>query len=236
MENNIPVCLNFLNPNWVHTVLELCDRNDKAHQRDHIFTVLKEAQAILQDNPELDKHWRFHVLTAVLVHDSCCWMDRKNHHVLGAGFFLEAFEQEEVFNDYFAPAFLKAGALVIAQAVLEHRASWTGTRISPVSQAVAAADRGIPNYTKYLRRAVEYRIGRLKEGTVMTTVLRDQIIEESLNHVLDKFGSEGYAWKNYPFEYYRYKNEVKGIITVIESKAGRDQLRDYAKLEFDTWL
>lgn len=200
-------------------------QNDAAHQPDHVLMVMAEAADIIAHFPELEK-WRKQIMLGCLFHDTHCHVDRDMHHLLGAEHAAEALRfNRENYGISLSDTYL------IAQAVLEHRASWKYPRINPVSNAVASADRGYPDLQKYIRRAVQYRYKRMAVININT------IIDESIEHMVEKFGEGGYAWESYPtYAAILHHDAIATVKEKLGSKEGRAALKDYAKLHFDEWV
>ncbi len=84
---------------------------------------------------------------------------------------------------------------LVADAVLEHRASYTGKFSSNLSALISAADRGLPDYDLHYNRSLVYNNGD-----------HDGVIE----HLKDKFSRGGYATKKYPDFYIEmFKEELE---------------------------
>jgi len=199
--------------------------NDAAHQPDHALVVMAEASDIIAHQPELEK-WRKQIMLGCLFHDTHCHVDRDMHHLLGAEHAIEALSPHAA--DY---GLSRADIYLIGQAVLEHRASWKYPRINPVSNAVASADRGYPDLQKYIRRAVQYRYKR------MTMININTVIDESIEHMVEKFGDGGYAWESYPtYAAIMHGDAIAKVKEQLGSEKGRAELKDYAELNFDEWV
>ncbi|QPB09337.1 hypothetical protein PQB86_gp242 [Klebsiella phage Miami] len=158
--------------------------NDKAHDLNHVYHVCKQGNdlALLQD---YDDHWRSLVLAGCLLHDIGCRYDRKTHHLIAYGLVFD------LTHRYCTGHYSPEETLIIAKSCLEHRASWEGDFSHPISETVALADRGIPDFELYCKRAVQFRLDQ--------NLTEDVLVEEVRVHMLDKFlPKTGYVWKNYP--------------------------------------
>jgi hypothetical protein len=199
--------------------------NDAAHQPDHALAVMAEASNIISHYPELEK-WRKQIMLGCLFHDTHCHVNRDMHHLLGAEHAIDALSPYA--TDY---GLSRADIYLIGQAILEHRASWKYPRINPVSNVVASADRGYPDLQKYIRRAVQYRYKRMAIININT------IIDESIEHMVEKFGEGGYAWESYPtYAAIMHGDAITKVKEQLGSKKGRAELKDYAELNFDEWV
>lgn len=157
--------------------------NDTAHNLDHVRDVcLLGKEMAYKFN--LDERDTLLVYVACLLHDIGCRYERSKHHLIGYGL------TYELLNRYWPGEFTDEELMVIATAVLEHRSSNETKPNNHISCIVSVADSGVPDFAKYVRRAVQFRLKRnLDEVT---------IVEDVYRHLLEKFGAEGYHWKSYP--------------------------------------
>lgn len=157
--------------------------NDIAHNLGHVWDVCSLGKDIC-DQLGVDERSRMLVYVGCLLHDIGCRYERKHHHLIGYGLVYE------LVCRYWPGEFSDDELLTIATAVLEHRSSNKNKPSNPISSIVSVADSGAPDFYKYVRRAVQFRLMSNMEGTVL--------IEETYKHLLEKFGVEGYHWKSYP--------------------------------------
>lgn len=209
----------------IEIAMELYSKNDPAHQYDHALAVMIEADNIIGCHAELEK-WRNHIMLGCLFHDSHCHVNRDKHHILGAEHALRILGDNPA-----GYKMTRAGVYLVAQAILEHRASWKTLRISPVSDVVASADRGRPNLQKYIKRAVQCRYNE-NPATEM-----DQIIGDSLAHIHEKFGEDGYAWESYPrYAMMSHRDDINRMKTFLASQSRCADLIEYARDNFREWV
>lgn len=176
----------FLSDTLMDEIVIHCNKNDPAHKLDHVLGVVKHAELIINTfSDELMEHRKL-ILTGAYIHDAMCHVDRKEHHVLGAKYALSILEELE-------PQFNVYERMLIAQSVLEHRASWSGKRINIISEAVAAADRGPIECVSYVKRAVRYRTNQLNIKR-LTKEMKFSIVYDAVKHNKEKFGTNGYAY------------------------------------------
>lgn len=206
-------------------------KNDAAHLEDHAINVVLHADEIIDRFPELQKQ-RHVILTAALLHDVKCHVNRDKHHILGA---------LAVYREYIDAHFVSRHCFryqevtMIEEAVLEHRASWNHKRSHDVSECVAAADRGKPELFTYLRRAVRYRYAQLVEDTVLTEDIKVTIINDSLVHMREKFGENGYAWRTMPkYTLLMYEANIAEMKAAVH--ANQCATFDKAMEMFDAWI
>lgn len=153
-------------------VVEYYNRNDNAHQLDHALEVLANLTYINKligytNNIPL-------LIITALYHDIFSnRTDRANHHNLAADY---------VLKDKFINSILSKDDVLLASiAIREHRASFKGTRSNRFSDMLSTADIGKPNLKAMVERSMKYS---------------NNIEEDVVNHMKDKFGYGGYA--NYP--------------------------------------
>lgn len=205
--------------------------NDAAHLEDHAFNVVLHADIIIKRFPELQEY-RGVILIAALLHDVKCHINRDKHHILGALAVYREYMNTHMFTrcNYFPTEIT-----MIEEAVLEHRASWKYKRSHNVSEAVAAADRGKPELLAYLRRAVRYRYAQLPEGVSLTDQIKARIVRESLEHMRDKFGVNGYAWETMPkYTLLMYEEDINEMKSAVQYQEG--ETFDKGMALFDTWV
>lgn len=124
--------------------------------------------------------------------------NRKIHHILAHTYVLNRVDDllKELSED---------DLYLIANAVLEHRASYKGEFSSNLSTLISAADRGVPDYDSHYNRSLVYNDGDHKE-----------VIE----HLVDKFGRDGYATKKYPKFYSdMFKEELEEFWNRLDKEA-----------------
>lgn len=194
----------------IEAVLGYLAKNDLAHQANHVLAVVEHADVIIKAFPGELEGLRKPIITAAFMHDSFCWKDRDEHHLLAYDYLLDLLP-----DIGFSQSDTEAAAL----ACMEHRASWKGPRDSLCSQAVAAADRGPIDFKGDLKRAMRYRVTRdnLDWGN-MTFGELSELISNSADHLVDKFGPEGYAWKTIPTYTSRlYDRQIDTMKRILKS-------------------
>lgn len=165
--------------------------NDPAHQLGHVYDVCERAKEIfnhfqdIEDLTDLDRAIVYH---AALMHDLGCRYNRKDHHLIGYGLVYE------LINRYDPNNFSVDHLRQIAVCVLEHRSSSKKKPSSVLSEIVAIADTGVPDIRLYLKRSLQFRLSGL-DGTYNTD---EELFDGCYQHVVEKFGDEGYQWKSYP--------------------------------------
>ena len=159
------------------------DKNDVAHQIDHADKVCDLA---IEINESLEHPYKNQVvMIAAYAHDMYSTVEfRKIHHELAAHYV-------RCSNDEIIGLLSPIDRIKVADAVAQHRGSYTGELSSKLSEVISAADRGIPDLEEMIERSLKYNNGNL---------------EKVHEHMKDKFGSKGYA--KYPELYEEYFGEV----------------------------
>ena len=157
-------------------------KNDLGHNLDHIKYVidrsLKFASTVENINYDM-------VYTIAAYHDIGHYIDAKNHEKISSEMLLADKNLKDFFND--------EQIKIMSEAVYDHRASMEGEPRSIYGKIVSSADRNtlvdIP-----LKRTYAYRLKHNPDYTL------EQIIEESRQHIIDKFGKKGYATEKMYFD------------------------------------
>lgn len=157
---------------------EYIEKSDAAHDERHIRAVVREA-GNLCTKLEVSRIERFCVLLSALTHDLGCSIrgGRDKHEVYSAQI------MQGLMAEY---KFGQAREKLVTECILQHRASYTGTRHQLASKIVAAADRGRPNASLLFLRAYAYT----KE---VNDVDHDTAIAHAIDYNIAKYGYSGYA-------------------------------------------
>lgn len=175
-------------------------KNDKGHNLDHIKYVLNRSIKFAKTVPNINMDM---VYVIASFHDIGHHIDAKNHEQVSS----EILEKDEFIKNHFTKEELKT----MVEAVVDHRASLEYVPRSIYGKIVSSADRNtdidIP-----LKRTYSYRLEHFPNTTL------DEIIEESRQHIIDKFGSNGYAKDKIYFEDEDYNNFLKEVELFAEDK------------------
>lgn len=178
-------------------ILPTYEKNDKGHNLEHINYVtnrsLKFANNIKDINYDM-------VYTIASYHDIAHHIDAKNHEKLSS----EILINDKNLKKFFDEEQIK----IMAEAVYDHRASLETEPRSIYGKIISSADRNT-DIDNILRRTYQYRIKHNPEYSL------EEIIEESKQHIIDKFGHKGYAVEKMYFkdmEYEKFLNDVKTLI------------------------
>lgn len=126
---------------------------------------------------------------AAIFHDLFQNVDRENHHIL-AGEYIMRFGEENDIKDWdykFRKFYPKYLVMLMCE---EHRASFNGKFSNILCEIFNVADKDPLDVNVTIERSWEYTSKRL--GTTNVNI----IAKEVLNHLKDKFSSNGYLFKN----------------------------------------
>lgn len=181
--------------------------NDKAHRQKHFEEVLQCGLKINQTlklgfDPKL-------ILFGAYFHDLFAW-SRNNHHLMSGDWMTSTNHPLIVDNlsnivqrrldlddipEHLHDIVNNSERFIVATACREHRASFKGVFTTSFSELINSADRGEPKGIKDLvERAYQFRIKSDPRSN------DKQRMMDSVAHVKEKYGSDGYA--RYPL-YYR---------------------------------
>lgn len=174
--------------------------NDSGHNIDHINYVinrsLKFAQDILDVNIDM-------VYTIAAYHDVGHYIDYKNHEKISA----EILEQDENLKMFFSDDEIK----IMSDAVFDHRASLEYEPKTIYGKIISSADRNTI-VDDILKRTYDYRIKHNLDFSI------DELINESRNHIIDKFGKSGYAKDKMYFKDEEYEKFLKEIDILMQDE------------------
>lgn len=176
------------------------EKNDFGHNLDHIKYViersLKFANTVENINYDM-------VYTIAAYHDIGHYIDAKNHEKVSADMLLA----DENLRKFFSEKEIKT----MAEAVYDHRASMEGEPRNIYGKIVSSADRNTL-VSNILKRTYAYRLKHSPELSI------NEIIEESRQHIIDKFGKKGYATEKMYFEDLDYKKFLEDVSLLVEDK------------------
>lgn len=176
------------------------EKNDLGHNLEHIKYVIERSFKFASTIKDINYDM---VYTVAAYHDIGHYMDAKNHEKVSAEMLLADDNLKRFFNEN--------QIKTMSEAVYDHRASMEGVPRSIYGKIVSSADRNtlidIP-----LKRTYAYRIKHNPNDTL------DKIIEESRQHIINKFGKCGYAAEKMYFEDLDYKKFLEEISILAENK------------------
>ena len=172
-------------------------KNEEAHGLNHIKFVIKRSLDLSKDK-DLNINM---IYTIAAYHDIGHHIDAKNHEAVSAKILLEDENLKKFFNE--------EEITLMKEAVEDHRASLKREPRSIYGKVVSSADRGI-DVDEALRRCYFYRKKHYPE------LNNEQIIEDTYEHLNNKYGEDGYA--NFFLEDKKYEDYLKEIRNLIKNK------------------
>lgn len=157
-----------------NNVIQEYKLNDDGHNIDHINYVLHRALEI-SSNYDLNIDMLY---VCVMFHDIACHIDRDKHEILSSKRVLD----DKNLNKYFN----KEQIIEIANAVEDHRASLEYEPRNIYGKILSSADRKV-EVKVYFISSISFALKKNPDKT------KDEILEESYNFAVKKFGIEGYA-------------------------------------------
>lgn len=169
------------------------ERNDYGHGIKHIDYVINRslnfAKKIENINYEM-------VYVIAAYHDIGHWIDPKNHEKISSEILLN----DDKLKEFFTEEEIK----IMSEAVYDHRASLGGEPRSIYGKIVASADKNTL-LEQPLLRTYTYRIVHYPEATLK------EVVEDSRQHLIEKFGKKGYASDKMYFEDLDYNKFLQDI-------------------------
>lgn len=176
------------------------EKNEDGHKLDHILYVIDRSFMFASRVPDINLEM---VYVIAAYHDIGHYIDAENHEKVSGEMLLKDKNLRRFFND--------EEIKVMSEAVCDHRASSKSEPRSIYGKIVSSADRNVLIEIP-LKRTYSYR----KEHSPNSTL--DEIIEESRQHLLNKFGKKGYATTKMYFEDEDYKKFLEDITVLASNK------------------
>lgn len=186
-------------------ILPRYNENDKGHGIDHIMYVIDRSLRFANEVSNIDLNM---VYTIAAYHDIGHSIDPKNHEVVSAQILLDDVELKQYFKE--------EDIKIMSEAVEDHRASLEYEPRSIYGKIVSSADRNTKLEIPF-KRTYEYR--KKHYGNVSLK----RIIDESYEHLLNKFGKKGYATEKMYFEDIEYKNFLEELGSLLENRSEFDK-------------
>ena len=183
-----------------NTIFPSYKKNDLGHNLDHIRYVIDRSLkfASNQENINYDM-----VYVIAAYHDIGHYIDAKNHEKVSAGMLLNDMNLRKFFTE--------DEIQIMAEATYDHRASLNGEPRSIYGKIVSSADRNtLLDVT--LKRTYAYRVEHNPNDKL------DEIIEESRQHIINKFGKKGYATEKMYFDDLDYKKFLEEISILVSNE------------------
>ena len=176
------------------------ERNDLGHNLDHIKYVIDRSMRFASEVEGINLDM---VYTIAAYHDIGHYIDAKNHEKISA----DMLSKDENLKQFFTPEEIS----IMADAVYDHRASMEEDPRTIYGKIVSSADRNtlieVP-----LKRTYAHRVAHSHDTTL------EEVIEESRQHIINKFGKTGYATTKMYFEDPDYKKFLEQIAVFAEDK------------------
>ena len=182
------------------TIFSSYSKNDLGHDLEHIKYVIDRSLKFASTTQNINYDM---VYTIAAYHDIGHYIDAKNHEKVSANMLLK----DDNLKNYFSKEEIKT----MAEAVYDHRASLENGPRSIYGKIVSSADRNTVLEVP-LKRTYAYRKEHFPDATL------DEIIEESRQHLINKFGKKGYANEKMYFEDLNYKKFLEDISSLVEDK------------------
>ena len=174
-------------------------KKDSSHGWSHVEDVAKNALEINR-KMILNLNEEYLVLVA-LFHDIYSDIDRKNHHILAADWFIKFMIKQDKYKT--------TDILEMSLAIKEHRASYNGEYSSLLSEVLAAADRGAPDLNSAIIRSSKYHLEREPNKDLKT------VAEDVYKHMLEKYSRTGYMKYNAIYSSF-YGEEIYNMYVAID--------------------
>ena len=176
------------------------EKNEDGHKLDHIMYVIDRSFMFASRVPDINLEM---VYVIAAYHDIGHYIDAENHEKVSGEMLLKDKNIKKFFSD--------EEIKVMSEAVCDHRASSKSEPRSIYGKIVSSADRNVLIEIP-LKRTYSYRRTHSPNSTL------DEIIEESRQHLLDKFGKKGYATTKMYFEDEDYKKFLEDITVLVSNK------------------
>ena len=182
-------------------VLPLYDTNIGGHGRDHILTVIMRSFEIKKEFDLSLKNKLILIIAAY--HDIGYKKEPDNHEQVSSEMFLADKEIQK---------FLEPDEVqIVAEAIVDHRASLEYEARSEYGKLVSSADRET-SVENMLKRSFLYQAD--KHADENPTI--EQVIEYSFKKLTKKFGKDGYAKMYFPDK--KYTEYLKEMQELLENK------------------
>ncbi|MGN1341776.1 MAG: HD domain-containing protein [Bacilli bacterium] len=176
-------------------ILPIYEKNDTGHGIEHIKYVVKRSLEFANQFPHINLDMVYAIAS---FHDVAHHIDKDKHEILSAKLFYENEKMKDFFDD--------KQRIIIKEAIEDHRASLEYEPRSDYGKIISSADR-TTNIESVLNRTHSYTTKHYRDLDLC------QMVERSYNHMLKKYGGNGYA-KNYCYDknYEQFKQDVEKIL------------------------
>ena len=181
-------------------ILPVYEKNDSGHGLDHIKYVLERSLRFAKTIPDINTNM---VYVIAAFHDIGHHIDAKNHEKVSA----EMLKNDKFIQSYFS----KYEVETMVEAIIDHRASLEYTPRSIYGKIISSADRNT-SVEDIIRRTYSY----CKKNYPNLTL--EEMIDESRQHIIDKFGKDGYANNKMFFKDLNFDKMLSKIDSYVENK------------------
>lgn len=173
-------------------IFPIYEKNDSGHNIEHIQYVINRSLSLSNQFPDLNIDM---VYTIASYHDVAHHIDKDKHEVLSAKLFYE--------NEKIKKFFTEEQRIIMKEAIEDHRASLEYEPRSNYGKIISSADR-TTSIDSVLKRTHSYTLKHYPELNLSEGIMR------CYNHILKKYGNDGYA-KHYCYdpEYAQFKENVE---------------------------
>ncbi len=182
-------------------ILPEYSQNEEGHGIKHIRYVIQRSFGFADFVSDINYDM---VYAIAAYHDLAHHIDAKNHEKLSA----DLLQKDQTLRKFFNEKQIK----IMSEAVYDHRASMSGEPRSIYGKIVSSADRDVDIETPF-KRTYSYR----KEHTPDASL--DDMIEESRQHLKNKYGKNSYAKDKMYFPDEGYANFLQKIDELTNDKA-----------------
>ncbi len=179
-------------------IIPMYDNNDNAHNQEHLEYVINRAIKI----GEKEKLNLNIIYTAAVFHDVGHHINKESHEIVSA----EILSKDAFIKEFFNSDELK----IIKESVLDHRASKKESPRSIYGKVISSADRST-SFNNLLKRV--YEVSKNKKSSCSS-----DIVDESYNHIKNKYGKNGYARQTNFFEDAEYEKFLEEVDKALENK------------------
>lgn len=183
------------------SVLPLYDTNIAGHGREHIEFVIERSFELAREF-DLDVDLNM-VYVIAAFHDIGYKEDPDNHEEVSS----RIFREDEVMPKYFTAEQID----IMADAIVDHRASLEYEARSVYGKLVSSADREISVHNM-LKRSILFQAAKHKDENPSL----EQVIDYSYKKLSSKYGKGGYAKMYYQDE--KYKNYLSTMQDILSDK------------------
>jgi uncharacterized protein len=185
-----------------HKIIPIYRAFDQAHQMDHVEKVIHNALEIAKDydvNQDM-------IYVIACYHDIGMQFGRKDHHLTGGLFLYEDAFLRSYFNEF--------DMMTMKEAIEDHRASNPEPPRTIYGKIIAEADRDIEPDIVFLRTS-QFGVRHHPDLSF------DEHFERAYQHVLEKYGHEGYLklWLD-------TKKNREGLAKIRAYLADKDKMKE----------